>query len=119
MIDMFVTARISYFSLVTRTLAESTAKAILPAVAAVYILPTMLLFFPIGEAQARQAIVAGWHPAPVFAVIGTEILSRAIKWIDRRQSKTKTLSADERADLDLPTCVFFTQRWGAYRPVLI
>ncbi|KAE8322239.1 hypothetical protein BDV39DRAFT_209999 [Aspergillus sergii] len=103
MASTFITGRISYFSRTTRSLPESTAKAILPAVAAGYILPTMLLFFPIDHAQTRQSVVAVWQPAPVFVVIMTELLSRAIEYIGRgRQAKPDSPSADERTDSDLP-----------------
>ncbi|KAB8200496.1 hypothetical protein BDV34DRAFT_232212 [Aspergillus parasiticus] len=102
MASTFITGRISYFSWTTRSLPESTAKAILPAVAAGYILPTMLLFFPIDHAQTRQSVVAVWQPAPVFVVIMTELLSRAIEYIGRgRQAKPDSL-AEERTDSDLP-----------------
>ncbi|UDD62521.1 hypothetical protein AFCA_009834 [Aspergillus flavus] len=103
MASTFITGRISYFSWTTRSLPESTAKVILPAVAAGYILPTMLLFFPIDNAQTRQSVVAVWQPAPVFVVIMTELLSRAIECIGRgRQAKPDSPSADERIDSDLP-----------------
>ena len=44
--------------------------------------PTRLLFFQIGDAQTRQSVVAVWQPAPVFAVLMTEVLSRAIEYVD-------------------------------------
>ncbi|PIG87132.1 zeaxanthin epoxidase [Aspergillus arachidicola] len=58
MASTFITGQISYFSWTTRSLPESTAKAILPAVAAGYILPTMLLFFPIDHAQTRHCLLS-------------------------------------------------------------
>ncbi|KAB8072140.1 hypothetical protein BDV29DRAFT_196997 [Aspergillus leporis] len=75
---------------------HSTAKAILPAVAVGYILPPMLLFLPVEDAQTYQAIVAAWQPAPIFAVLLTGVFSWTIRWIHQaRQAKATPASTDE------------------------
>ncbi|KAE8137084.1 hypothetical protein BDV38DRAFT_101181 [Aspergillus pseudotamarii] len=102
MASTFINGRISYYSWATRSLPDSTAKVISPTVAAGSILPTVLLFFPIEDAQTLQSIVPLWQPAPVFAAFMTEVLCRAIEYIGRgRQAKPDSPSAGERTDSDL------------------
>ncbi|KAJ6051561.1 hypothetical protein N7499_010901 [Penicillium canescens] len=98
----YISSPITYFSPSSRNLAPSTARAILPAVLVGYVLPTMMLFFPLENAPVtRQAFIALWQPVPIYVVIFTEIFSGIIKRVEG--SKSVTPSTDSKSNHDLPS----------------
>ncbi|KAJ5356786.1 Monooxygenase FAD-binding [Penicillium concentricum] len=100
----YLSSRIAYFSPSTRTLPESTARAILPALVLGFIVPTTMLFFPLADAlTTRQVFIALWQPSPIYVVILTQIFSRVIKSIGSRTSaKTDNTAAEGKANRDIP-----------------
>ena len=82
--SLFHSSSVSYFTPSSRTVPESAALALLPALVLGFVLPTMMMFFPLQDSlNARQIFIALWQPSPVYVVILTEILSRVLKWTDR------------------------------------
>lgn len=75
----FISRSIEYYSSASMALSVTTAKAILPAVIAGYIIPSMLLFFPYSSADTHQDIIAFWQAAPVLAPILTGTFSYLLK----------------------------------------
>ncbi|KAJ5952743.1 uncharacterized protein N7479_011156 [Penicillium vulpinum] len=100
----FISSGMSYFSPSTRTLPESTARAILPALALGFIVPTIMLFFPLADSlNMRQIFIALWQPAPIYVVILTQIFSRVIKSIGSSTPvKTDSSAAEGKFDSDIP-----------------
>ncbi|KAJ5178398.1 uncharacterized protein N7500_001097 [Penicillium coprophilum] len=99
----YISSHISYFSPSTRTLPESTARAILPALVLGFIVPTIMLFFPLTDAlNMRQVFIALWQPAPIYVVILTQIFSRVIKSIGwGTPAQTDTTAAEGEPNRDI------------------
>ncbi|KGO63138.1 Monooxygenase, FAD-binding [Penicillium expansum] len=100
----FVSSGIAYFSPNTRTLPESTARALLPALILGFVVPTIMLFFPLADAlNTRQVFIALWQPAPVYVVILTQIFSRVIKSISSSTiTNTDSATAESKPNRDIP-----------------
>jgi hypothetical protein len=100
----FISSGIGYYTPSSRTLPESTARAILPAIALGFIVPTALLFFPLAdELNMRQIFIALWQPAPVYVAILTHIFSRIIRSLSSSTpAKTGTPAADSNSNRDIP-----------------
>ncbi|KAI2723169.1 hypothetical protein DTO039G3_1544 [Penicillium roqueforti] len=100
----YVSSGIAYFSPSTRTLPESTARAILPALILGFVVPTMMLFFPLADApNTRQVFIVLWQPAPVYVLILTHIFSRVIKSISSSTpAKTDSSAAESKPNRDIP-----------------
>ncbi|KAJ5686680.1 hypothetical protein N7536_009299 [Penicillium majusculum] len=78
----YVSSGMIYFSPSSRTLPESTARALLPAMILGFAVPTIMLFFPLADAlNTRQIFITMWQPAPIYVVILTQIFSHVIKSI--------------------------------------
>lgn len=99
----YISSGIPYFSPSSRTLPESTARAILPALVLGFVVPTIMLFFPLADAlNTRQIFIALWQPAPVYVVILTQIFSRAIKSIgSSTPAKTNSAPAERKPNRDI------------------
>lgn len=87
LVSTFASRSFSYFSPATRAIPPSTSKAFLPALMVGYIIPTTMLFLPIGGQETRQAVIALWQPAPVYVSLLTLLLSRAIEKLETFQRK--------------------------------
>ncbi|KAK4861003.1 hypothetical protein LT330_004734 [Penicillium expansum] len=100
----FVSSGIAYFSPNTRTLPESTARALLPALILGFVVPTIMLFFPLADAlNTRQVFIALWQPAPVYVVILTQIFSHVIKSISSSTvTNTDSAAAESKLNPDIP-----------------
>ncbi|KAJ5431308.1 Monooxygenase FAD-binding [Penicillium cf. griseofulvum] len=100
----FISSRISYFSPSSRTLSESTARAILPALVLGFIVPTIMLFFPLADTlNTRQVFIALWQPAPIYVVILTQIFSRVIKSISSSTpANTDSAAVESKSNRDIP-----------------
>ncbi|KAI9926177.1 hypothetical protein MW887_004640 [Aspergillus wentii] len=99
LVTAFTSRQKTYFLPTSRSVSTLSAKAILPALLLGYVIPTMLMFFPIGDTSTRQAIFAMWQPSPVVVVILTEIFSRAIGWMDTSEQKNDSETSKNN---DLP-----------------
>lgn len=101
--NTYISSGIPYFSPGTRTLHQSTARAILPALILGYVVPTVMLFFPLADAlNTRQAFIALWQPAPVYVVILTQIFSRFIKLISSNTPAKTDSAAESESNRDIP-----------------
>ncbi|KAJ5782517.1 hypothetical protein N7457_004291 [Penicillium paradoxum] len=100
----WVSAGLPYFSASSRTLPESTARAILPALILGFVVPTILLFFPLANGlNVRQLFIALWQPAPIYVVILTHIFSRGIKFVcSSTPTKTCTTTRSSKLNRDIP-----------------
>ncbi|CAI7632633.1 unnamed protein product [Penicillium glandicola] len=100
----FISSRVQYFSANTRALPESTARAILPALILGFVVPTVMLFFPLADAlNTRQIFIALWQPTPIYVVILTQIFSRVIKSIgSSAPAKTDNAAAENKSNRDIP-----------------
>lgn len=100
--SLFHSSSAGYFTPSSRTIPESTARALLPALFIGFIMPTIMMFFPLPDAlSAQQIFIALWQPSPVYVIMFTEILSRIIK----RKGNSATLKSKshaERGSLDMP-----------------
>lgn len=103
-VSTYVSSGIVYFSPSTRNLSASTARAILPALVLGYVVPTMLMFFPLADAlHTRQLFIALWQPAPVYVTILTRVFSRVCKSVGSGSvAKTDTAAVDRKANRDIP-----------------
>jgi hypothetical protein len=102
-ISLFHSSSISYFTPTSRTLPDNTARALLPALVLGFVLPTIMLFFPLQDAlNARQIFIALWQPTPVYVVILTEVLSRVLKLIGRSTPVKTGSHGDHNSNSDLP-----------------
>ncbi|KOS47250.1 hypothetical protein ACN38_g1738 [Penicillium nordicum] len=100
----YISSGVLYFSPRTRTLPESTAQALLPAMILGFAVPTIMLFFPLGDAlNTRQIFIALWQPAPVYVVILTQIFSHFIKSIgSSTPAKTDSAAVESKSNRDIP-----------------
>ncbi|GAD92949.1 hypothetical protein PVAR5_1548 [Paecilomyces variotii No. 5] len=94
----FVSRNAPYFLPARRTIPTPAAKAFLPALIAGFIIPTMLLFFPIEDQGIRQAAIAFWQPAPVYVAVLSVILSHAIR-VGHSSGNQKTRPQDPNTDI--------------------
>ncbi|KGO65541.1 Monooxygenase, FAD-binding [Penicillium italicum] len=100
----YISSGIAYFSPNTRTLPESTARALLPALILGFVVPTIMLFLPMADAlNTRQLFIALWQPAPVYVVVLTQVFSFVIKSISSSTpTKTGSAAADNKTNRDFP-----------------
>ncbi|KAJ5195989.1 hypothetical protein N7449_006468 [Penicillium cf. viridicatum] len=100
----YISSGILYFSPSTRTLPESIARALLPAMILGFAVPTIMLFFPLADGLiTRQIFIALWQPAPIYVVILTQIFSRVIKSIgSSTPAKTNNAAAESKSNRDIP-----------------
>lgn len=91
-----------YFTASSRALPESTAKAILPALVLGFVVPTVLLFFPLADALGmRQVFIALWQASPVYVVLLTRLFSRMIEFVSSG-NPAKTDTPDRKWHRDIP-----------------
>ncbi|CAG8052089.1 unnamed protein product [Penicillium salamii] len=82
--SIFHSASVGYFTPTSRTIPVSVAQALLPALVLGFVLPTMMMFFPLQDTlSSRQVFIALWQPAPIYVALLTDIVSRGIKWLGR------------------------------------
>ncbi|CAI7666133.1 unnamed protein product [Penicillium palitans] len=100
----YISSGMLYFSPSTRTLPESTARALLPAMILGFVVPTIMLFFPLADAMhTRQIFIALWQPAPVYVVILTQIFSHVLKSIgSSTPAKTDSAAVESKSNRDIP-----------------
>ncbi|KAJ5841870.1 hypothetical protein N7534_011700 [Penicillium rubens] len=99
----YISSGIQYFSPSTRTLPQSTARAILPALVLGFVVPTIMLFFPLADAlNTRQVFIVLWQPAPVYVVILTQIFSRIITLIGSDTPAKADSAAESNYNRDIP-----------------
>lgn len=96
----YVSSGMIYFSPSSRTLPESTARALLPAMILGFAVPTIMLFFPLADAlNTRQIFIAMWQPAPIYVVILTQIFSHVIKSIGSgTPAKTDSAAVESKSN---------------------
>jgi hypothetical protein len=101
--SLFHSSSVSYFTPSSRRIPESTAKAVIPGLVLGFVLPTMMMFFPLQNSfNTRQIFIALWQPTPVYVAILTETLSRAFKCIGPSTGVKTNTNGDGVSDHDLP-----------------
>jgi hypothetical protein len=101
--SLFHSSSVSYFTPRSRTISPVTACAVIPALVLGFVLPTMMMFFPLQDSlNTRQIFIALWQPAPVYVAILTEVMSRAFKWIGRSTAVKTERQVDSDFNRDLP-----------------
>jgi hypothetical protein len=64
------------------------ARALVPAITASYILPSIMMFLPTKNTESWQSWIALWQFGPPLFSTSTMLLSYAIRWLKKRQNKT-------------------------------
>ncbi|KAG0158292.1 hypothetical protein PDIDSM_5805 [Penicillium digitatum] len=100
----YISSGIAYFSPSTRSLPESTARAVLPALMLGFVVPTIMLFLPLADAlNMRQVFIALWQPAPVYVVILTRMFSCVFKSTGSSSpAKNDGAAAQTKSNRDIP-----------------
>ena len=68
----------------------SYAKALLPALAIGYLVPTIILFWPWKDINTVQLVIALWQPAPLFPILLLAVLPKILS-----SSSTKIATGDD------------------------
>lgn len=102
-ISLFHSSSIAYSTPSSRRVPVSMAKALLPALILGFVIPTMMMFFPLhDDLNMRQIFIAIWQPAPIYVALLTEAMSRGIDWVGRSKPVRSASHVEKCVDEDLP-----------------
>ncbi|KAF4540041.1 FAD binding domain containing protein [Lasiodiplodia theobromae] len=79
LVSIYTSGNILYTRTTGRAIHSSVAKALLPALAIGYVLPTILMFLPHESAVTHQNYVALWQPFPIYIAGLTFAISAIIR----------------------------------------
>lgn len=102
-ISLFHSSSIAYFTPSSRRVPVSIAQALLPALVIGFVIPTMMMFFPLHNTlNTRQIFIALWQPAPLYVAVLTEVISRGLKRVGCSKPVKSASHVDKSVNEDLP-----------------
>lgn len=84
--------------IVSQSVPLEVGKAILPAFIVGYVLPTVMMFVPLGDISATQNMVAFWQPSPIYAAALTAIIAAFIRRARTNKTKSKSKTVRKTAE---------------------
>ncbi|KAJ5328481.1 hypothetical protein N7452_008871 [Penicillium brevicompactum] len=102
-ISLFHSSSIAYFTPSSRRVPVSIAQALLPALVIGFVIPTLMMFFPLHNTlNTRQIFIALWQPAPLYVAVLTEVISRGLKRVGCSKPVKSASHFDKSVNKDLP-----------------
>ncbi|KAK0664378.1 FAD-dependent monooxygenase andE [Lasiodiplodia hormozganensis] len=83
LLSVWTTSRTLYTRAVGRPVPTAVAHTILPAALLGYVVPTILMFLPYGNANTLQSLIAFWQPSPLWVSALTYAGKRVIEAISK------------------------------------
>ncbi|KAJ0163434.1 hypothetical protein CTA2_3014 [Colletotrichum tanaceti] len=87
LVSLYTTRRAVYSRPTGRPVPSSVAKVLPLCLVLGYVVPTILMFLPLGDGAAQQDVIAFWQGSPVYVAVLAWVLSGALA----RASPTKSL----------------------------